>query len=146
MCLPHFEEDQAAGGNLYAKFARCYLQLSGAQPDQHKKTAQPHQAEGALLSDQVSCILTFHSGVCFGASRWLPIVRVLPLIASVQRGPHAFIARASLIQAVMVHAMKVLGQSVKHQYTFVNMFEVFHRFAKNTACTLQGQMQTHTNV
>ncbi|KAL0043790.1 hypothetical protein WJX82_000576 [Trebouxia sp. C0006] len=54
MCRAHFEEDQAAGGNLYAKFACCYLQLSGAQPDQHKKKAQPHQAGGALLSDQAS--------------------------------------------------------------------------------------------
>ncbi len=63
MCLAHFEADQAAGGNLYAKFARCYLQLAGTQPDQHKTKAQPHQAEGALFSDQVSCILTFHSGV-----------------------------------------------------------------------------------
>lgn len=97
MCRAHFEEDQAAGGNLYAKFARCYLQLSGAQPDQHKKKAQPHQAGGALLSDQVSCILTFHSGLCFGASDWLPVVCVLPLIACVQRGPVALIARASLI-------------------------------------------------
>jgi hypothetical protein len=58
MCLAHFEADQAAGGNLYAKFARCYLQLAGTQPDQHKKKAQQHQAEGALLSDQVSCIST----------------------------------------------------------------------------------------
>ena len=94
MCLAHFEEDQAAGGNLYAKFARCYLQLSGAQPDQHKTKAQPHQA---LSSDQVSCILTVHSGICFGASGWLPCMFVLPLNACVQRGPVALIARASLI-------------------------------------------------
>ncbi|DBA83613.1 hypothetical protein WJX77_012231 [Trebouxia sp. C0004] len=52
MCLAHFEADQAAGGNLYAKFARCYLQLAGTQPDQHKSKTQPFQGEGALLPDQ----------------------------------------------------------------------------------------------
>ena len=126
MCLAHFEEDQAAGGNLYAKFARCYLQLSGAKPDQHKTKAQPHQA---LSSDQVSCILTFHSGICFGASGWLPCMFVLPLNACVQRGPMASIAGPSLVQAVMMHAMKALGQSVKSQYTVVEKFEVFQRFS-----------------
>lgn len=106
MCRTHFEEDQAAGGNLYAKFARCYLQLSGAQPDQHKTKAQPQQAQGPLLSDQVSRILTFHSDVCFGASGWLPVVCVLPLNASVQRAPIAMIATAFLIQAVMLKVLR----------------------------------------
>lgn len=55
MCLAHFEADQAAGGNLYAKFARCYLQLAGAQPNQ--PSSKP-KAEGALFSEQVCCLLT----------------------------------------------------------------------------------------
>ena len=32
ICLAHFERDRAAGGNLYAKFAKCYLQLAGVTP------------------------------------------------------------------------------------------------------------------
>lgn len=31
ICLAHMERDNAAGGNLYAKFARCYLQLAGRE-------------------------------------------------------------------------------------------------------------------
>ncbi len=58
ICLAHFERDQAAGGSLYANFARCYLQLAGAQPGtqpgQHKNKAQQLQGETAADSDQVS--------------------------------------------------------------------------------------------
>lgn len=31
ICLAHMERDNAAGGNLYARFARCYLQLAGKE-------------------------------------------------------------------------------------------------------------------
>lgn len=45
ICLAHFERDQAAGGNLYSKFARCYLQLAGKEPGQ-QKAKQPLHPKG----------------------------------------------------------------------------------------------------
>lgn len=42
ICLAHFERDQAAGGNLYSKFARCYLQLAGKEPGQQKAKQSLH--------------------------------------------------------------------------------------------------------
>lgn len=57
ICLAHFERDQAAGGNLYAKFARCYLQLAGKEPDQMKsKQALPAVATDTGQPDQVSYV------------------------------------------------------------------------------------------
>ena len=42
LCLAHFERDRAAGGNLYAKFAKCYLQLAGVTP---KDSPQPGNSQ-----------------------------------------------------------------------------------------------------
>ena len=40
ICLAHMERDNAAGGNLYAKFARCYLQLAGKEQACQTKASQ----------------------------------------------------------------------------------------------------------
>ena len=64
MCLAHFEADQAAGGNLYAKFARCYLQLAEEKPNQPSSKSK---AEGALFSDQVCCLLGHPLFLCLVA-------------------------------------------------------------------------------
>lgn len=35
ICLAHFERDKAAGGDMYARFAACYLKLSGVKSSQY---------------------------------------------------------------------------------------------------------------
>ncbi|KAL3130729.1 hypothetical protein ABBQ38_000076 [Trebouxia sp. C0009 RCD-2024] len=54
ICLAHFERDQAAGGNLYAKFARCYLQLAGKETSQPQPKQPGHPPMDTGQSDQAS--------------------------------------------------------------------------------------------
>ena len=51
ICLAHFERDLAAGGNMYSKFARCYLQLAGKEPSQLKKEPLHAAAAAAAAAD-----------------------------------------------------------------------------------------------
>ena len=65
LCLAHFERDQAAGGDMYARFAACYLNLAG-QHQQHQphKLAQDMKKNAGLgldepLSHEVQLVLTY---------------------------------------------------------------------------------------
>lgn len=60
ICLAHFERDQAAGGNLYSKFARCYLQLAGKEAGQ-QKAKQPLHAKGDPTDATANSRLSQHS-------------------------------------------------------------------------------------
>lgn len=56
ICLAHFERDQAAGGNMYVKFARCYLELAGKDCSQLKAKEPLHAPATDTGQFQASCI------------------------------------------------------------------------------------------
>ena len=56
ICLAHFERDQAAGGNMYVKFARCYLELAGKEYSQLKAKEPLHAPATDTGQFQASCI------------------------------------------------------------------------------------------
>lgn len=45
ICLAHFERDKAAGGDMYARFAACYLKLSGVNSKQYPEKLQQDMME-----------------------------------------------------------------------------------------------------
>ena len=54
ICLAHMERDNAAGGNLYAKFARCYLQLAGKEQARQPMASQnPPSQQGSKGAAQI---------------------------------------------------------------------------------------------
>lgn len=57
LCLSHMERDQAAGGNMLARFAMCYLKMTGldqgkAQGQPQGPGAQPGESGGSAASQE----------------------------------------------------------------------------------------------
>ena len=53
ICLARFELDKAAGGDMYIRFAKCYLQVGGTKPKQQSQQKPPkvkHSVHNILQS------------------------------------------------------------------------------------------------
>ena len=57
ICLAHFERDRAAGGDLYAKFAKCYLQLAGVTPKPKEGVTEVSCGPKLVTPIQLICAL-----------------------------------------------------------------------------------------
>ena len=60
ICLDHFERDKAMGGDMYARFAACYLKTSGNHAslhhDQLGQHMQQHVEEGSVTADMLKVV------------------------------------------------------------------------------------------